>query len=298
MFSYVLEKYAGYTLSYDHADSGRMQRDSSIALGDTVRLSVERQEMTATPKPIAYDSWEVRVDEIIYYTPGEKSFPFFADENGFLVFGSPLFLKKLSIKAAGNPMEYYTKEQFDFVLTQCPTSFGETYLNVYTDDKANAVESATKVMKYGKSCDMDFINYNEENWNLYYKALNTALLLGVFGVAIVMIALVILWNIHMSAFDQERGRLGVLQALGVTNREIALRYLGKGIKTGVISLLLAHLCLGAVILLTAGGFRGLSGYPWGLHVLVCLGYFILVAAVGCGPIWELKKYTPNENINV
>lgn len=298
MFSYVLEKYAGYTLSYDKADSGRMQRDSSIAPGDTVRLSVERQEMTATPKPIAYDSWEVRVDGIIYYTPGEKSFPFFADENGFLVFGSPLFLKKLSIKAAGNPMEYYTKEQFDFVLTQCPTSFGETYLNVYTDDKANAVESATKVMKYGKSCDMDFINYNEENWNLYYKALNTALLLGVFGVATVMIALVILWNIHMSAFDQERGRLGVLQALGVTNREIALRYLGKGIKTGVISLLLAHLCLGAVILLTAGGFRGLSGYPWGLHVLVCLGYFILVAAVGCGPIWELKKYTPNENINV
>ena len=54
---------------------------------------------------------------------------------------------------------------------------------MYTDDKANAVESATKVMKYGKSCDMDFINYNEENWNLYYKALNTALLLGVFGVA-------------------------------------------------------------------------------------------------------------------
>lgn len=146
MFSYVLEKYVGYTLSYDHADSGRMQRDSSIA-------------------------------------PGEKSFPFFADENGFLVFGSPLFLKKLSIKATGNPMEYYTKEQFDFVLTQCPTSFGETYLNVYTDDKANAAESATKVMKYGKSCDMDFINYNEENWNLYYKALNTALLLGVFGVA-------------------------------------------------------------------------------------------------------------------
>ena len=298
MFSYVLEKYAGYTLSYDHADSGRMQRDSSIAPGDTVRLSVERQEMTATPKPIAYDSWDVRVDGIIYYTPGEKSFPFFADENGFLVFGSPLFLKKLSIKAVSNPMEYYTKEQFDFILTQCPTSFGETYLNVYTDDKANAVESATKVMKYGKSCDMDFINYNEENWNLYYKALNTALLLGVFGVATVMIALVILWNIHMSAFDQERGRLGVLQALGVTNREIALRYLGKGIKTGVISLLLAHLCLGAVILLTAGGFRGLSGYPWGLHVLVCLGYFILVTAVGCGPIRELKKYTPNENINV
>lgn len=101
MFSYVLEKYAGYTLSYDKADSGRMQRDSSIAPGDTVRLSVERQEMTATPKPITYDSWEVRVDGIIYYTPGEKSFPFFADENGFLVFGSPLFLKKLSIKTAG-----------------------------------------------------------------------------------------------------------------------------------------------------------------------------------------------------
>lgn len=297
MFSHVLEEIGGYQLSYDKEDEGRMIADTTIEPGDKIWLSVERQEMTATPKPVSYDSWEVQVDGIIYYTPGEKRFPFFKDKNGFMVFGSPLFMKKLSIKTSDDPMYYYTEEQFEFVLTQCPDSFGETYMNVYTNDRANAVEMATQVMKYGKGYAMEFVNYNEENWNLYYKALNTALILGVFGAASVLIALVILWNIHMSSFEQERGWLGVLQALGVTNREISLRYLGNGVKTGIFSLTAAHICLGVILLFPGGNFYELAGYPWMLHMVVCLGYVILVTVVGCGPIRELKKHTPNENMN-
>ena len=198
-------------------------------------------------------------------------------------------------------MEYYTKEQFDFVLTQCPTSFGETYLNVYLDDKANAVESATKkVMKYGKSCDMDFINYNEENWNLYYKALNTALLFReYFEMATVMIALVILKNVQMSAFDQERGRLGVLQALGVTNREIALRYLGKGIKTGVISSSARTSLSGSSeSFLLQGALVGCWDIPGGFMCWYVWDILYWWRQWGAEARWELKKYTPNENINV
>lgn len=296
MFSHVLEEIAGYQLSYDKEDEGRMVADTTIEPGDKIWLSVERQEMTATPKPVSYDSWEVQVGGIIYYTPGEKRFPFFKDKNGFVVFGSPLFMKKLSIKTSDDPMYYYTEEQFEFVLTQCPDSFGETYMNVYTNDRANAVEMATQVMKYGKGYGMEFVNYNEENWNLYYKALNTALILGVFGAASVLIALVILWNIHMSSFEQERGRLGVLQALGVTNRKISLRYLGNGVKTGIFSLTVAHICLGVILLFTGGNFYELAGYPWILHMVVCLGYVILVTVVGCGPIRELKKHTPQPAI--
>lgn len=295
MFSYVLEELGGYQLSYDEKDDGKMLRDTSVEPGDVVQISVEEEELE-TKAAVRYFTWDIRVDGIIYYTPGEKTFPLFSSDNGFTILGSTGFLHKISMMTGYDPMEWWTPEQFEFVLTQCPTKFGETYINIHTDDGPNAVESATKIMKYGKNWKMEFINYNEGNWNLYYRALNTAMILAVFAATSVMIAMLILRNIHMSSFEQERGRIGVLQALGVTNREFALRYLTNGIKTGVISLTITHILLAAVIFTTTGRFTGLTGYPWKAHVLLCLVYFVLVTAVGCGPIRELRKYAPNENI--
>lgn len=295
MFSYVLEELGGYQLSYDEKDNKKMLCDTSVEPGDVVQISVKEEEFEHK-RAVRYFTWDIRVDGIIYYTPGEKTFPLFSSENGFTILGSTGFLHKISMTTRYNPMEVWTPEQFEFVLTQCPTKFGETYINIHTDDKANAVESATKLMKYGKNWNMEFINYNEENWNLYYRGLNTAMILAVFAATSLMIAMMILRNIHMSSFEQERGRIGILQALGVTNREFALRYLTNGIKTGVISLVITHILLGAVIFMTAGSFSGLTGYPWKAHILLGMVYFVLVTAVGCGPIRELKKYAPNENI--
>jgi len=50
------------------------------------------------------------------------------------------------------------------------------------------------------------------------------------------------------------------------------------------------------LLFTGGNFYELAGYPWILHMVVCLGYVILVTVVGCGPIRELKKHTPQPAI--
>lgn len=152
MFSYVLEELGGYQLSYDKKDKRKMQRDISIQPGDRVHLSVERQELTdGSQPPVSYDTWDVCVDGIIYYTPDEKIYPHFTYENGFMILGSTGLLYKISMATRFNPLEWYTPEQFEFILTQCPTKFGETYINVHTDDKANAVESATKIMKLGKA---------------------------------------------------------------------------------------------------------------------------------------------------
>lgn len=301
MFGYVLSELAGYKLSYDEADSNSYQMDTSIQPGDIVYLSKKEEIVSESLPPISYYTNGIKVAGIIYYTPGEKTYPFFKDNNGFFLIGANGLLNYVSPWALYNPLDTGSdfagaEEQFEYTLTQCPTKYGETYLNITTTDKANAVESASKYVQQGKNWGMDFSNYNEENWNLYYRAMNTAMILGIFAGTSVLIAMMILWNIHMSAFEQERRRIGVLQALGVTNREFANGYWKKGIQTGAASLLITHIVLFVVLLIQGENIFGLSGYPIVAHILLAIVYFVLVTLVGLGPIRELKKYAPNENI--
>lgn len=301
MFGYVLSELGGYALSYDKKDYKDYKMDTSIKPGDMLYLSKKEEIVAESQPPVCYYTYGVEVAGIIYYTPGEKTYPFFKDNNGFFVIGSNGLLSAISPWALSNPIEEGAQfagaeEQFLYTLTQCPTKYGETYLNITTEDGANAVESASKYVQAGKNWGMDFTNYNEENWNLYYRAMNTAMILGIFAGTSVMIAMMILWNIHMSAFEQERKRIGVLQALGVTNREISFGYWKNGIKTGGISLLITHIVLFGILLLKKENIFTLSSYPLAAHILLAVGYFALVVLVGLGPIRELKKYAPNENI--
>ncbi len=174
--------------------------------------------------------------------------------------------------------------------------YGETHVNIYTEDGANAIESAASVIQAGKSYGMEFTNYNEENWSLYFSAWNTAVVLGMLGAVSLAIALMILWNIRLSAFEQERPRIGVLQALGVTNGELIWDQLFCGIRSGIVSLAAAHMVLAAALLLAQGTHWELYQYPWTLHGLLCAVYFLAVTGVSCGAYFRLRRYAPNENL--
>ena len=244
---------------------------------------------------------EAEVSGIIYYTPEERPYPFFANEDGYTVLASTGFLAQFSPEALSNPAlvgadQQGGEGQFAFALSQCPTMYGETHVNVYTDEGANAVGSAASVIKAGKSYGMGSANYNEENWNLYFSAWNTAVELGMLGGTFLMIALMILWNIHLSAFEQERPRIGVLQALGVANGKFIRDRLFWGMKCGAASLLAAHMVLAGVLLLAQGTHWDLYQYPWVFHLLLCIAYFLAVTAISCGAYVRLRRYTPNENL--
>lgn len=301
MFSYVLTNLGNYELSYQKRDAGQYQKDMSLQPGDTVQISRMKEVVAEKKPPISYITVDAQAAGIIYYTPTDRPYPFFENENGYTVIASSGFFTRFSPDALYNPALVGTDQQgnlgqFEFLLSQCPTQFGETHLNVYTKDGANAVDSASKVIKAGKSYGMDFQNYNEENWNLYFRALNTAVMLGILGGTSLVIALMILWNINMSAFEQERRRIGILQALGVTDREISRDYLLTGMKNGMLALAVTHGVLAGMMFFTQGVHWNLYLYPWTSHILLCAGFFLLVTAVNCGSCVQLKKYSPNENI--
>ena len=301
IFSYVLTEAGGYDLSYDASDKNEYLMDTSIHPGDKIFLSKEGEEITEGPKYVYYDSYDAEVAGIIYYTPNDVQYPFFLGQNGYFMIGSTGLLGKISRSATSNPVatgaEFAESEQqFAFALSQCPTRYGETYINLSTGDGANAVEQASALVQFGKTIGMSFTNYNEENWNLYYRALNLTLILCIFGGTAVVIAMLILWNIHMSAFEQERNRIGVLQAIGVTNREFNRNYLKSGIKTGIFSMIFAHSVFTAILFISQRGVPSMIDYPWMVHGILAVIYVLLLIAVGCGPIRMLKKYAPNENI--
>jgi hypothetical protein len=100
----------------------------------------------------------------------------------------------------------------------------------------------------------------------------------------------------LSSFEQERPRIGVLQALGVTNGELIWDQLFCGIRSGIVSLAAAHMVLAAALLLAQGTHWELYQYPWALHGLLCAVYFLAVTGVSCGAYFRLRRYAPNENL--
>lgn len=300
VFSYVLENLGGYELSYDKTMEQYYQKDESIQLGDTLTLYKKMEAVSEASVP-HYDEFKTRVEGIIYYTNEDAIYPFLSENSGITVIGSNSFSGIISSRSMDNPVRAgvdfnANEEQFSYLLSQCPTAYGETHINIYTDDRANAVEPAAQIARLGKEYGLTFSNYNEENWNIYYRALNNALILGILGGTSLLIALMILWNIHMSAFEQERKRIGILQALGVTNHKIAATYLKTGIMNAFISLVITQVLLFGIIYAMQRGVLYLKYYPWGAHGAICMIYFLLMILVYCGPIRELRKYAPTENI--
>lgn len=300
MFDYVLTKLGGFKFTYDSGLEKYYRKDTSVQPGDELQIYKWMEGLGGGP-PV-YNELTARVDGIIYTTGDSPVYPFLAENNGITILASNSFLNRISWGAMFNPMKAGVdlnakEEQFSFALSQYPTMYGETHVNVYTDDGARAVEPAAQVARLGKSYGMSFSNYNEENWNLYYRALNNAMILGILGGTSLLLALLILWNIQMSAFEQERQRLGVLQALGVTNHVIAADYWKTGLLQAAISLAAAHAVLFGVILLAQDGVLYLKDYPWAAHTAIGAAYFVLTALVSAAPARKLGKYAPVENIS-
>ena len=65
-----------------------------------------------------------------------------------------------------------------------------------------------------------------------------------------LIALVILYNTTLSKLEQERERIGTLQAIGVTGGQFKKLYLITGVLYGLISIILAHILLSFIVVAT------------------------------------------------
>ena len=308
---------AGIHLSYRSAYRDSYQQDTSIHPGDSLSVSQQFESITAGSQSLDYNGTMTTVAGIIYYMPEESIYPFFENNMGYTVIAASGFMNHFCPNANLDPTGLgwsNSEEAFQFMLQEMPTNLGKSAINIYSGKNRQDAQEAASVFKFARDNGFEFENYSEENWNLYYKALNAAMIIGMLGVTAVVIAMIILININMSAFEQERPRIGVLQALGITQHDFSMNYFKTGLKNAMGSLVAVHLILlvvlllqsvvtmGASLSLLAEYFKniwstGLYGYPWLVHILLCVLYLTITVWNFYLPARQLRRYSPDENIN-
>src|SRR5690606_13778099 len=112
---------------------------------------------------------------------------------------------------------HLTTEDLNYLIASIyPTKFGKTYVYIYVDKNANEIDVDVGLKRVGREYEVKLTNYIEENNKIFGKSLNMTAIITLLGISVALITLIILYNTTLSKLEQERERIGILQALGVT----------------------------------------------------------------------------------
>ena len=131
--------------------------------------------------------------------------------------------------------------------------------------------------------------------------INNILLVCLLGLTAVLLALMIFANTVMSDIEQERNRIGILQSLGVSNKQLIKRQLYIGLISSGIALIIANSVLWIAVAIYAAFSDAvlgnlLWGYPWILHIILCVALAAIITLLYIMPMYNLRRYLPIENI--
>jgi len=179
-----------------------------------------------------------------------------------------------------------------------PYKYGKTYVYIYVDRNANEVDVDVGLKRIAREYEVKFINYIGENMKILNKSLNMTVIVSLLGVSVALITLIILYNTTLSKLEQERERIEILQALGVTEEQFKKLYLFIGFGYGLIALIISHGLLGLAVIITfiTGKPKPLYMYPWKLHLIVSVVMFVTILFTYFLPIRIIIKAQPIDNI--
>lgn len=288
-----------FHLSYDHRYANEYSWDDSIAPGDTLHLTVPTEDMEGEIRKNDVRFVEVEVAGIIHYFPDQGIWPFAATVENPVVIGSYHFLGDThpsTITGKGSlPAEY-----IDYLIQAkiSPNKYGRTQVYIYGDKNLDEVDFDVGLKRIARENQARLINYKEENKSIFNKAFNMASIIVILGISVAVITLIILYNTTLSKLEQERERIGLFQALGVTRGQFKKLYLFSGITYGILSLLISHIVLGLAVALTYMGGRPdpLYLYPWKIHISISIVVFIIISLTYYMPIRTIIENQPIDNI--
>ena len=222
-----------------------------------------------------------------------------------MVIGSYNFITDLyptTISGKGN----LTAENLKYLIQSlAPTKFGKTWVYVDVDKKANEVKVQVELQRLAIEKESRLSNYIEGNNKIFNKGFRVASIIVILGASVALIALIILYNTTLSKLEQERERIGTLQAIGVTSGQFKKLYLITGVLYGIICTILAHISLSLIVVATTISDRGpllinikngLWLYPWNIHIIICVIFFIITVLTYYLPLGKILKNQPVENI--
>ncbi len=302
-----------YDTTYSSRFKDYYNKQNDIKPGDKIHLSADLEKIEGDSYIIAHKSNEVTVGGLIYYFPKEGLWPFSNSIASYVVVGSIECMESIypnSLLGLGNNS---FEEIRGMVNTIYPTKYGRTIWYINTNSREKDVAMDAKLLGYANNNGYTLFNYKDSNAQLYQEGFNNAIIIGLLGLTSAAISCIILYNIMVSKLEQDKNRIGILQALGVTREEFSRHYLTIGIAQGIAAIVIANLLLVTVLYFTSMGTIGdfsmtfdryikdifeniLWQYPWVLHVVACIVFFIITVVMNYLPGKNITKLYPVENI--
>lgn len=311
---WLFNKSKYYKLSHDERYSNYYKKQNSIKSGDTIYLSTTREGIMGGGDSYGTDSLnkKVKVGGIIHYFPKGGAWPFSNTKPNYIVISSITGMEKLYPASIYGLGKTEINEMQLMIDTLHPYKFGRTIWHINTDSKTSDVVQDASLLSVAHNNNYTIYNYKESSSRLYHEAFNNVLIIGLLGITAAIIACIILYNILISKMEQDKNRIGILQAMGVTKEEFSKHYIKVGAITGGLALIIANIGLALVFLLTSitsmdismslGGtikdifLYKLWLYPWSIHLLLCILFFVLTVLMYYLPSKNIIKQSPVENI--
>lgn len=299
--------------TYQKRYASSSKRDEWVKPGDKIKLKTITEVIN-----VATNQFEERVKEkevtvsgVIYYFPKENIWPFAKNAQEHVVLGSKNLTTYLYPYMTGigneSPSDIVVKTKVYRLLR-----YGETQFFISLKDGADSSNLERLLMNLSGEAKATVYNYQAEFEPLRSKAIGKSILYSIFGISSAVLIVVILYNISYSRVEQERSRIGVLQAIGITRRQFYGGYVLEGLVSSLLSLLFVNLILILIGIITIPGISGdgitvvdklkdffvyrLKEFPYAEYGAL-LGMFVLVMTViSYLPIRRMVRQQPIENI--
>lgn len=311
-YQWLLSQSNTYHITYNKGLRKLYKTNEFVKPGDNIHLTVDDEKIVGETRVASFSTYQLKVGGIIYYFPEEGIWPFSNNVAPYTVIGSYQCVEKL-FPASKLGLWRMTLEQMkDAVAHLYPTKYGRTVWYLESDATDTAVLDA-KLLTFTNNRGFSLYNYRESNEALFGEGLNAGIIIGLLGLTSSMIAIIILYNTLVSKAEQEQNRIGILQSIGVTRDDFTRHYLKVGIAEGFFSLIIANLVIFLILLFTSFGdmvtenvsfsmylyqifMNKLYLYPWKLHGIICIIFFLLILFIHYHAGNKITKLYPIENI--
>ena len=310
----LLEGYDVLSISTDKRNSGYYKTEDAIKPGESIGITVSHESIVNENLIYKYAEHDITVGGIIYFFPDKAVWPFSQYREGYTLIGSRELVDRVYPMAKGNRENDRAFDTGSVREHMFPAIFGQTLFSVYGDTQASREQTDLGLLSLCKKNGYTFYNNKDMIREVFAAALNKTVIVCLLGLAAALIAGVILYNTEESAVAQDRHRIGLLQALGVTEKELRRWKWKTGLSNGLISLSIANVIVfGVAVIASVTETRGvgmtlaqrildvvfyqLSNYPWAVHSGLCLIYLLTTMLIYRIPIRAAVKHSPVENKN-
>ena len=297
------------SMSYQPQYRGVYVTDDGITVGDDLQISGWTQSMTGDGRlETRLNTAQCRVAGVVSQLQ-EAVWPFSdTDHMGYVT-----ILCAPELMSAVYPSTYVRQSpqqtQHFWAASELfyPDCYGKTYFQIYEPEKLDDPGAYEKqILDFAEQYGMRVRKYHMENEKLLSSARRSGAMYLMMGVNILLVTAILLGNLLSAEQEHDRKRLGILQAMGMTDGQYVCGQSMRMLLMGLVSLAAVHLlvlaavCVGAAF--TADGAGGilcqlklmLQFYPWPWHGALCAGYLVLIQALQIRTACAMGRTDPSK----